>query len=107
MLPEALLGFVTSVLERLGVRYFVTGSIASSYFGEPRFTRDIDIVVALPPTLVKRFCLSFPPPEFYVEPEAVHDAILRHGGQASAASAAYNRLGLTQKNQLVAFLNSL
>lgn len=36
-----------------------------------------------------------------------NDAILRHGGQATAAKNAFNALTLTQKNQLIAFLNSL
>jgi len=43
-----LLRFMVSVLEKLGLRYFVTGSTASIFFGEPRFTNDIDIVVDLP-----------------------------------------------------------
>jgi CxxC motif-containing protein (DUF1111 family) len=36
-----------------------------------------------------------------------NDAILRHGGQATAAKNAFNALTLTEKNQLIAFLNSL
>jgi len=36
-----------------------------------------------------------------------NDAILRHGGQATAARNAFNALTLTEKNQLIAFLNSL
>lgn len=36
-----------------------------------------------------------------------NDAILRHGGQATTARNNYNNLTLTQKNQLVAFLNTL
>lgn len=36
-----------------------------------------------------------------------NNAILRHGGQATAIRNAYNSLSLTQKNQLVAFLNTL
>jgi len=36
-------------LERLGLRYFVTGSEALSIYAEPRQTRDIDIVIDLPP----------------------------------------------------------
>jgi CxxC motif-containing protein (DUF1111 family) len=36
-----------------------------------------------------------------------NDAILRHGGQATTARNNYNALSLTQKNQLVAFLNTL
>lgn len=36
-----------------------------------------------------------------------NDAILRHGGQATTARNNYNALSLTQKNQLVDFLNTL
>ena len=32
-------------LERLGVPYCVTGSVAASVYGEPRLTADIDLVV--------------------------------------------------------------
>ncbi len=34
-------GSVVGVLERLKLRYFVTGSSASIYYGEPRLTNDI------------------------------------------------------------------
>lgn len=36
-----------------------------------------------------------------------NDAILRHGGQATSIRNTYNSLSNTQKNQLIAFLNSL
>jgi CxxC motif-containing protein (DUF1111 family) len=36
-----------------------------------------------------------------------NEAILRHGGEATAAVSNYRRLSLTEKNQLIAFLNSL
>jgi CxxC motif-containing protein (DUF1111 family) len=36
-----------------------------------------------------------------------NDAILRHGGQATGVRNNYNLLSTTQKNQLIAFLNSL
>ena len=29
-------------LEKLGIKYMVTGSIASIFYGEPRLTHDID-----------------------------------------------------------------
>lgn len=38
---------VVRALERLGVRHYVTGSLASSLHGEPRATNDADIVAAL------------------------------------------------------------
>ena len=31
----------------MGLRYFVTGSTATIFYGEPRFTNDIDVVVEL------------------------------------------------------------
>ena len=34
-------------LERLGLPYCVTGSVAASVYGEPRLTADIDIVPLL------------------------------------------------------------
>lgn len=38
---------VVRALERMGVRHYVTGSLASSLHGEPRATNDADIVAAL------------------------------------------------------------
>ncbi len=37
----------------------------------------------------------------------LNDAIQRHGGQATSSRNAFNALSTTQKNQLIAFLNSL
>src|SRR5689334_15458330 len=44
-----LLRHVCEILEELGLPYLVTGAQATIAFGEPRFTNDIDIVVALTP----------------------------------------------------------
>lgn len=49
MEQDDLLRSVTRVLEDLGLAYLVTGSVATIYYGEPRFTAGIDIVVDLPP----------------------------------------------------------
>jgi hypothetical protein len=38
---------VTEALERCGVGYFLGGSLASSFQGEPRATNDVDLVVDL------------------------------------------------------------
>lgn len=40
-----LLAVVIGLLDRSGIPYMVTGSLASSYHGEPRATRDADIVI--------------------------------------------------------------
>lgn len=38
----------------------ITGSQASAYYGEPRFTRDIDIVADIKPEQAKDFVTYFP-----------------------------------------------
>ncbi|MCU0285685.1 MAG: hypothetical protein MUF15_04730 [Acidobacteria bacterium] len=42
--PFELLIIISNVFEKLKIPYFVTGSIASMTYGEPRFTNDIDMV---------------------------------------------------------------
>jgi len=79
MEQDDLLRYAVSVLEQLGADYFVTGSIATIYFGEPRFTNDIDIVVALSSDRVAEFCRAFPQPEYYVSEEAAQEAVKTHG----------------------------
>lgn len=77
MEQSELLRFVASVLERLDIPYFVTGSTVTIFYGEPRFTNDIDIVVALSEGAVQDFCRQFPEPDFYVSPEAAGEAVRR------------------------------
>jgi hypothetical protein len=74
-----LLRMVVTVLERLGVPYLVTGSTATIYYGEPRFTNDIDIVVQLPAARIGDFCRLFPSVEFYLDEESVRDAVASCG----------------------------
>lgn len=45
--PEKLLVSVAGILDKLGIRYFVTGGFAVSVWGRPRATFDIDIVIQL------------------------------------------------------------
>ncbi len=45
MEPFELLIIISHTFETLKIPYFVTGSIASMTYGEPRFTNDIDIRV--------------------------------------------------------------
>jgi len=63
------------VFETLGVPYFVTGSVATTYYGEPRLTNDIDVVCALQMRDVTGFCRGFPAHEFYLSEDAVRDAV--------------------------------
>ncbi len=53
----------------------VTGSVASSMQGEPRATHDIDLVVNITPSAVGSLMVAFPPPDFYLDQDAVRTAI--------------------------------
>jgi len=66
---------VVEIFERLSIPYFVTGSIASIFYGEPRFTNDIDIVAEIEESHVAAFVSSFPEEEFYISSDAVRHAI--------------------------------
>jgi len=79
MEPSELLQYAVQVLEKLGLRYFVTGSTATIFYGEPRFTNDIDIVVDLPSERVAELCAAFPANEFYISEEAARRAVARKG----------------------------
>jgi hypothetical protein len=79
MEQSELLHFVIEALETIGLRYFVTGSMATIFFGEPRFTNDIDIVVDLPADKIAQLCAAFPSPDFYLSEETVRRAVSRRG----------------------------
>jgi hypothetical protein len=74
-----LLRYVVGVIEALGLRYFITGSTATIFYGEPRFTNDIDVVLDLPEQRVAEFCQRFPDEQFYVSLIAAQDAVRRRG----------------------------
>ena len=48
------------VLAELGAEHMIVGSLASMAYGEPRLTRDIDIVVNLRAAQVDAFAMPFP-----------------------------------------------
>src|SRR3990172_9183299 len=76
MEPYDLLRSFVAAAEQLGLRYLVTGSLATIAFGESRFTNDIDVVVELPPEKVQPLCACFPAPEYYVSETAARQAVL-------------------------------
>lgn len=47
MTEPDLVGLFVAPLETLGVNYMITGGVASVIYGDPRFTRDIDLVLEL------------------------------------------------------------
>ena len=79
MLPEpiAVTVKVTAVLEKLGIPYFIGGSLASTIYGLVRTTQDSDIVAELRPEHVEPFIRTLED-EFYVDGESIAEAVTRH-----------------------------
>lgn len=71
--PEPYLGF-TRTFDELGIRYMVSGSIAAIFYGEPRLTNDVDIVVFLSREDAQRLPDAFSPEAFYCPPWEVIEA---------------------------------
>jgi hypothetical protein len=74
------LKLVVQILEQAGFRYMIVGSYASGYWGEPRTTYDVDIVISLSLGDVGQLESLFPENDFYVSIPAALDAV-RQGGQ--------------------------
>jgi hypothetical protein len=60
-------------LHRAGVIYYLTGSMASNYWGIPRSTHDIDFVVQLPTSAVQTLVREFKD-DYYIDEAAVRAA---------------------------------
>jgi len=68
-MPEPnLFQIFASRLEELGLRYMVTGAVASIIYGEPRLTHDIDLVVEITEENVDKIVKAFPLEKFYCPP---------------------------------------
>lgn len=74
--PAELLARIAQLLEDLGIPYHVGGSIASSWYGQPRATADIDFVIDLAAERLERFASALER-EFYVSRDAMSEALLR------------------------------
>jgi hypothetical protein len=65
---------VTARLDQAGVGYMITGSIAAGLYGQPRMTRDIDVVALLYPGHAARLVESLAP-DFSCDLETIREAI--------------------------------
>jgi len=72
-----LLARVTRLLEAAEIPHMVVGSLASSFHGEPRTTRDVDLVIDPTPDGLRRFLDSLPRTAFYVDADAAVEALDR------------------------------
>lgn len=70
------LGDFTGRLEKLGIEYMLTGSMALVHYAIPRTTADIDIVIQLFPRDVDKFIKEFET-DYYIPQNRARDAVQR------------------------------
>ena len=61
----------TDILNHSNFKYFITGSVASIVYGDPRLTNDIDLVIFLIKNDIDKFIRAFPSENFYCPPSEV------------------------------------
>ena len=61
----------TERLEQAGINYMTTGSVASMLYGLPRFTHDLDLVIAMLPPQIQGLTEAFPLSDFYCPPAEI------------------------------------
>ncbi len=92
MSQQELLKQVVQVLAEAGIEYMVTGSVASGLQGEARLTHDVDLVISLPTQMAEKLAAAFPPPDFYLSEESIHDALRN--------KTMFNLISLTQGDKV-------
>jgi len=74
--PLLVVATIARVFDDLGIRYLVGGSLASSIYGVPRATQDVDLVADLRPEAVQAVHDRLAG-TFYVDADMMQDAIAR------------------------------
>ena len=70
------MGLLSKVFDHLGVRYVVGGSVASSVYGIPRSTQDVDVVAELYGKHIESV-VAMLSPDFYVDADMIRDALAK------------------------------
>lgn len=76
--PVQIALLVGGILEQLGIRYLLGGSLASVAFGEPRATLDVDLAVDLSEASARAF-LGSVRDEFLVDEEWAQEEVAKRG----------------------------
>lgn len=95
MTPREIAALVGEALGAVGAPYFVTGSVASMWYGEARLTLDVDVVVDLKSGQVAAFAARFPSGEFHCDETSLLN-MAQLGGSANII-----HLGSTIKADLI------
>mgnify|MGYP001004884259 CR=1 FL=1 len=69
-----ILKLVITKLEELNIPYMLSGSLAGSFYAQPRMTRDIDIVIELAAEQIAKITEIFSG-DFYIDEDDVNEAV--------------------------------
>lgn len=81
------LATVVGILRDADVPFMLTGSLAAAFYGTPRATQDIDVVIAVQPTDLDGLVDALTGAGFYASREAAHEAF-ENSGQFNAIDPA-------------------
>lgn len=73
----ALLARIDALLDAAAVPYMIAGSFASTYYGVPRSTHDIDVIVDPTEASLTALLASLPDEHYYVDHDTARDALRR------------------------------
>lgn len=65
---------ITTALNQAGIAYMLTGSFASAYYGLPRSSQDLDLVVEATTSQLRAFIESLPADKYYADLDAALEA---------------------------------
>lgn len=74
--PLLVVGLLVRAFDELGIRYVVGGSVASSMYGVPRSTQDVDVVAEVFGKHVDPLVAALRD-DFYVDADMIRDALAR------------------------------
>lgn len=75
MSAGALLTRIGALLDAAGIPFMVAGSFASTYYGVPRTTHDIDLVVDPSRAALDSFLASLGTDDYYADPDVAREAL--------------------------------
>jgi len=75
--PSGLLRKIITLLEASRIPHMVVGSFASTAHGEPRTTRDLDLVIDPGPDQLNELLAALDAEHYYVDPDVARDALRR------------------------------
>jgi hypothetical protein len=71
--PSEIARLLHPIFETLGVSYYITGGVAASVYGDPRTTRDLDLVIELLRDNIFQLVEALETAGFYCPPGSVED----------------------------------